>query len=55
VPYQLRRVRGGYQVVNAATGQVHAEHTSRDKAQRQIRLLHAVEHGWRPTGKPARR
>ncbi len=32
-----------------------AKRTTRAKAERQINLLRAVEHGWKPTGKPARR
>jgi len=55
VPYEIRRKDGAYEVVNAATGAVHARHTSREKAEWQIRLLRGVERGWKPSGKPARR
>lgn len=34
--------------------QVHAYGTSRRNAERQANLLRAVDHGWHPTGKPAR-
>ena len=33
---------------------VKAKHTTKEKAEAQGRLLRAVEHGWVPTGKPAR-
>ena len=39
----------GYRV--STPGGVKAKKTSRLKALRQARLLRAVEHGWRPTGK----
>ena len=56
MPYAIRPAGDGrFEVVNTATGKVHARHTSRVKAERQVRLLHAVEHGFKPTGKPARR
>jgi hypothetical protein len=35
-------------------GGVKAKATTPAKAARQERLLNAVEHGWKPTGKPAR-
>lgn len=31
-----------------------AKKTTKKKAQAQLNLLRGVEHGWRPTGKPAR-
>ena len=55
MPYELRKVDGGYEVVNTVTGEVRAKHTSKTKAERQIRLLRGVERGFKPTGKPARR
>ena len=55
MPYAIRPVGDGFEVVNAATGKVRAKHTTRAKAERQVRLLNAVEHGFRPTGKRARR
>jgi predicted nucleotidyltransferase len=30
---------------------VHSKQTTEEKADAQIRLLNAVEHGWKPTGK----
>ena len=35
-------------------GKTTAKHTTKKKAQAQLNLLRAVEHGWKPTGKPAR-
>ena len=34
---------GTYRVVNTATGKVHSKHTTRAKAEAQVRLLHAAE------------
>jgi len=34
-------------------GGIKAKATTPAKAARQKRLLNAVEHGWKPTGKPA--
>jgi len=31
----------------------HSKETTEANADRQIRLLNGVEHGWKPTGKPA--
>ena len=50
MPYAIRRKGTRYQVVNSETGEVKAESTSRAKAERQIRLLRGIEHGWTPTG-----
>jgi len=55
MPYKVNQVMGGFEVVNERTGEVHAKHTTRAKAERQMRLLNAVMHGFKPTGKPARR
>ena len=35
-------------------GKTTAKRTTKKKAQSQLNLLRAVEHGWKPTGKPAR-
>jgi len=52
MPVKVRKV-DGYQV--RTPGGVKAKHTTKAKAERQKRLLNAVEHGWKPTGKPARK
>jgi hypothetical protein len=53
MPVSVRHLpTGGYRV--RTPGGVKAYHTSKTNAQRQTRLLHGVEHGWKPTGAPAR-
>jgi hypothetical protein len=51
LPYSVKKTNGAYQVVDRETGKVHSRHTTKDKAERQRRLLEGVRHGWRPTGK----
>jgi phage gp16-like protein len=51
LPYSVRKTNGAYQVVDRETGKVHSRHTTKDKAERQRRLLEGVRHGWKPTGK----
>ena len=51
MPVSVRKV-DGYQV--RTPNQVHAKHTTKTKAERQARLLRGIEHGWHPTGKPAK-
>lgn len=53
MPVRIRRSGFRYRVTDA--GRVTAKHTTRAKARRQANLLRAVAHGWRPTGKRARR
>jgi hypothetical protein len=54
MPVTLRKLQGGgYQV--RTPNRVHAKHTTKAKAERQKRLLLAVEHGWKPTGKRSRK
>ena len=36
-------------------GRTTAKKTTRAKAQAQLNLLRGIEHGWKPTGKPARK
>jgi len=52
MPVKVRKVNG-YRV--STPGGVKAKSTTKVKAQRQTRLLRGVEHGWKPTGKPARK
>ncbi len=50
MPYEVRHKEGnGYEVVNKDTGEVKAKHATKEDADRQVRLLHAVEHGWEPS------
>jgi len=51
MPVTVTKVSGGYRV--RTPNAVHAKHTSLKKAKAQKRLLNAVEHGWKPTGKPS--
>lgn len=50
MPAKIKKVNG-YQV--RTPGGVKAKSTTKKKAKRQKRLLNAVEHGFKPTGKPA--
>jgi hypothetical protein len=47
MPYKMSRVKGGGYRVTSPSG-TKAKRTSRSKAKKQIRLLNAVEHGWKP-------
>lgn len=50
VPYRIERLSGGgYRVVNAVTGRVHARRTSKAKAKAQVRVMEQAEgkHGKR--------
>jgi hypothetical protein len=52
MPWAERKVKGGKMAVfNRDTGRVTAKHTTKAKADAQMRLLRAVKHGWKPTGK----
>jgi len=54
MPVKVRKTKGGrYRVTDA--GRTTAKHTTKAKARRQANLLRAVAHGWKPTGKRARR
>ena len=44
MPYIIHKVSNGYQVVNPLTGRIHSKHTSKKKAQAQVRLLFSKEH-----------
>lgn len=45
MPFKIRKLRGKdlFSVVNANTGFKHAKGTTKDKAQRQVKLLRANE------------
>lgn len=65
MPAKVVKKAGKYRVVNANTGKImktskgHARDgggmTTKAKAQRQANVLNATHHGWKPTGKRARR
>ena len=50
MPVSLYRKRSG-EVVVRTPGGVKAKGTTMEKAKKQERLLNAVEHGWKPSGK----
>ena len=52
MPVTIKKV-DGYRV--STPHGVKAKHTTKRKAEAQKRLLNAVEHGWKPTGAPAKR
>ena len=52
MPVKIKKV-DGYKVTHGS--KVSAKKTTKEKAQAQARLLRGIEHGWKPTGKPAKR
>jgi len=52
MPVSVSKTDGKYRV--STPNQTHAFGTTKRKAERQANLLRAVDHGWHPTGKPAR-
>ena len=52
MPVKIRKV-DGYRVTHS--GKVSAKSTTKRKAEAQAHLLRGVAHGWKPTGKPARK
>lgn len=52
MPVKTTALGGGRYRVSTPNG-VHAKSTTKEKAKKQARLLNAVEHGWKPTGKPS--
>lgn len=52
MPWAVRNVNG-YQV--SSPGGVKAKRTTKEKAESQVNLLRAVEHGFKPTGKKKRK
>ncbi len=47
MPVKVTHVKGGFRV--STPHGVKAKHTTKAKAEKQKRLLNAVEHGWHPT------
>jgi hypothetical protein len=54
MPYVIRKVRNKncYSVKNIESGKIHAKCATKEKAKKQIRLLNAIEHGWKPSKSP---
>lgn len=55
MPYDMEKRGDKWVVFNEETGDVKGRHDTKPKAQRQLNLLRAVEHGWEPTGEAARK
>lgn len=53
MPVKISKTKGGYRVTTPHGTK--AKHTTKKKAEAQKRLLNAIEHGWRPTGKKSRK
>ncbi len=53
MPVRVTRRGSRYQVRHG--GKISAKGTTKAKATRQANLLRAVAHGWKPTGRRARR
>ena len=53
MPVRITKIKSGYRV--STPGGVKAKHTSLANAKKQERILNAVEHGWKPTGKKKRK
>jgi hypothetical protein len=49
MPGSIRKSGRSYRVLWG--GKVRAKNTTKTKAMKQLRLLRAVEHGWKPTRK----
>jgi len=46
MPYKIQKhAHGDYSVVNTESGRVHSKHTSKVKAEAQVRLLRGIEYG----------
>ena len=44
MPYQISRlVNGKYQVKNKITGKIHAKGTTKDKAEKQVKLMEFMD------------
>ena len=52
MPVKIKKVGKKYRV--STPGGVKAKGTTKGKAEAQERLLYAVEHGWKPTGKKSK-
>ncbi len=50
MPYKLKEIGGEYEVMNVQSRKTHGK-TSKKKAQAQMRLLQAIEHGFKPMKK----
>ena len=53
MPVKIKKLNGKYRV--KTPGGIKAKGTTKKKAEAQKRLLNAIEHGWRPTGKKTKK
>ncbi len=53
MPYKIKSAGKGKVKVVGPGGSVRAKSTTPSKAARQVRLLHGIENGWKPTGQKA--
>jgi len=53
MPIKIRKNKDGSYTLHTPGG-VKAKHTTKKKVEAQARLLRAVEHGWKPTGKKSK-
>jgi len=54
MPEEIRKVSGGYKVFTPNTGAHSKKPMTLREATAQANAIRASEHGWKPTGKPAR-
>ena len=50
MPYKISKKKGDGYAVTSPHG-TKAKGTTKEKAEAQVRLLHGVKHGWKPTGR----
>jgi hypothetical protein len=43
MPYKIKENDGSFEVINEDTGEVKAKHATKEDAEKQVRLLHAIE------------
>ena len=50
MPYEIKPANSGFDVINSDTKEVKAHHDTKEDAERQVRLLHAIENdpNWEP-------
>ena len=52
MPYELKKEKQGYKVINTATGKEHSKKPiPKARAEAQMKLLYGLEHGMIPRGK----
>jgi len=54
MPTKIKKTKSGKFSVKTPGG-VKAKGTTKSKAEAQARLLRAIEHGWKPTGKKSKK